>query len=223
MGRGSVNNNNISKTITLCTFNCQGFKSNATYVSSLLESYDIIFLCEHWLSKLEYFLLNDQAKTTHSLFFHDAHKREQGRPFGGNAFLIRKNSFQNIHTIYKDDHIFSIRLEQNGTNIFIIGIYLSSSRNNQTSLDEYSSQLDIIKGIINSFEDEGEIIIAGDFQSFPSRIYDSSNRSSPKRNNFSMHLTDFVESNELELVDITNGSGPNLHISPSDTTELILY
>ena len=208
MGRGVINSNDISKTFTLCTFNCQSFKSNATFVSSLVESYDIIFLCEHWLSKLEYFLINDQAKTTHSLLFHDANKREQGRPFGGNAFLIRKNSFQNINTIYKDDHIFAIKLEQNRTNIFIIGIYLSSSRNDQTSLEEYSNQLDIIKGIINNFEDEGEIIIVGDFQSFPYKIYDSFDRSSPKRNNFSMHLTDFVESNELELVDITNGSGP---------------
>ena len=62
-------------------------------------------------------------------------------------------------------------LKKNYTKFFIIGTYLSSSNNNQTSLEEYHSELDIIKGIINSFEDKGEIIIVGNFQSFPQKKY----------------------------------------------------
>ena len=62
--------------------------------------------------------------------------------------------------------------------------------------------------IVNNYEDEGEIIIAGDFQAYPDVLYNENNRNNPKRNNISKHLTDFIELNELDFIDITNGSGP---------------
>ena len=88
-------------------------------------------------------------------------------------------------TFEMSSHNFVIMLEQNGANIFIIGIYLLSSQNNRSSLEEHQNQLDIIKGIINNFEDEGEVIIIGDFQTFPHKIYDIVDRCNPKRNNYS--------------------------------------
>ncbi|XP_065666219.1 uncharacterized protein LOC136087412 [Hydra vulgaris] len=197
-------------TFNLCTFNCHGLKSNIEYTKSLILSHDITFICEHWLSKLEHFIIKNIYKNTHSSFFHQANKHEQGRPFGGNAFFIRKHLFQNIIILYEDDHIFAINLKKNQTNIIIIGIYLSSSRNNQTSLEEYKSQLDIISGIINNYEGVAEFIVLGDFQSFPHEIYDFLKRASYTKNNYSVVLSDFIKSNELELVDVTKGSGPKI-------------
>ena len=205
-----MNAQNIKETFSILSFNCQGFKSNSAFTLSLALKNDVVFLCEHWLSTAEKSLITDQMNKSHSLYFHEAQKHERGRPYRGNAFLIRKNIFGNVNTIYKDDHIFVIKLNQHYTNIFIIGIYLISSQNNQTSVEEYQQQLNILTSLIESFSDEGEIIIVGDFQSFPQFIYDSHERNNPKRNNFSSLLTNFIQSNNLILHDVINGFGPTI-------------
>nr|XP_047139905.1 uncharacterized protein LOC124815329 [Hydra vulgaris] len=228
---------NLPKTFSLCTFNCQGLKSNIKYTETLIISHDITFLCEHWISKLEYSIIKNICKNSHSLYFSQANKHEQSRPFGGNAFFIRKNQFQNIISLYEDENIFVIKLKKNYIDIIVVGIYLTLSRNNQKSLEKYKSQLDILKGIINSHKGNGEVIILGDFQSFPHGIYDLFERTSSKRNNYSLILSEFIESNELELVDVTKGSGPAItyqhltllntsyidHIAISKHTSLLVY
>ncbi|XP_065654687.1 uncharacterized protein LOC136081308 [Hydra vulgaris] len=201
--------NKPSTTFDICTFNCQGLKSNIEFTKSLIQSYDITFLCEYWISKLKYSIIRDLFNKTHSIYFHQSNKHVKGRPFVGNAFFIRRNQFQNIRVLYEDDHILAINFEKNELNIIVIGIYLSSSRNSLSSLEEYKSQLDIVKGLINSYEGNGNIIIAGDFQSFPHQIYDLFERSNSKRNSYSVHLSEFLKTNQLELVDVTKGSGPN--------------
>ncbi|XP_065650767.1 uncharacterized protein LOC136078878 [Hydra vulgaris] len=223
--------------IKLCTFNCHGLKSNIEYTESLITSHDITFICEHWISKLEHSIIKNICKNTHSSYFHQANKREQGRPFGGNAFLVRKHMFQNVIILYEDDHILAINLVKNNTSIVIIGIYLTSSRNNRTSLDEYTNQLDIIKGLVNNYEGIGEVIVFGDFQSFPLEIYDLLERSSLTKNNYSAALSEFIKSSEFELVDVIKGSGPKItyqhntlpnasyidHIAISKNTSLRYY
>ena len=153
-------------------------------------------------------MINDQIKSTHTLFFHNANKLEQGRPFGGNAFLIRKDIFTTINVLFKNDHIYVIKTEEKGQTFFIIGVYLPSSKNNETSLEEYINQISVVQGMIDSCEDEGEIIILGDLQSFPLKIYESYPRFSNKFNLFSRYLSQFLESNEFQLVDVINASGP---------------
>ena len=56
--------------------------------------------------------------------------------------------------------------------------------------------------------DESEIVIVGDYQTFPADLYDNTPRNNIKRNPLSSLLRDFVTENELELIDITHGSGP---------------
>ena len=58
------------------------------------------------------------------------------------------------------------------------------------------------------YEEESEIIIMGDYQSFPSTIYDGYQRNNPKRNPLSPLLKDFIQTNELVLIDVTEGIGP---------------
>nr|XP_047143073.1 uncharacterized protein LOC124817264 [Hydra vulgaris] len=174
---------------------------------NLLKSFDIIFISEHWLLNIESFLLNNIALLTHKVFFHAAEKNTHGRPYGGNAFMVRKK-WSSFYIIHEDENILAIKGTLNNRNLIFIGVYLSSCRNNNESYAKYSSQLQTITSIMNNYEDEGECIISGDFQSFPYKIYDSELRKNKTRNNFSKHLTNFIESNQLAFVDIINGAGP---------------
>nr|XP_047124191.1 uncharacterized protein LOC124806930 [Hydra vulgaris] len=205
MGEKELNVTNTN--ITLCAYNCQSFKSNSYYISKLLKSFDIIFISEHWLLNIESFLLNNIALLTHKVFFHAAEKNTHGRPYGGNAFMVRKK-LSSFYIIHEDENILAIKGTLNNRNLIFIGVYLSSCRNNNESYAKYSSQLQTITSIMNNYEDEGECIISGDFQSFPYKIYDSELRKNKTRNNFSKHLTNFIESNQLAFVDIINGAGP---------------
>ena len=47
MACGNVNE------LQVTSINTQGLKSNSEYLSSLLDTNDIIFVCEHWLSNAE--------------------------------------------------------------------------------------------------------------------------------------------------------------------------
>ncbi|XP_065645264.1 uncharacterized protein LOC136075756 [Hydra vulgaris] len=135
-------------------------------------------------------------KTTKSIIINSTYRKPTGNL---KVFKTLLNTF-----------LTKVNKERKQTNIIIIGIYLSSSRNNQTSLEEYKSQLDIISGVINNYEGVAEFIVLGDFQSFPHEIYDFLKRASYTKNNYSVVLSDFIKSNELELVDVTQGSGPKI-------------
>ena len=89
----------------------------------------------------------------------------------------------------------------------IIGVYLTTYQNTN-SIDEYNDQLNIITGLIHSFEEEGEVIIIGDFQTFPLNMYEDTDRCSTKRNSLSLHLANFLKSNEYQLLDVVSGTGP---------------
>nr|XP_047127657.1 uncharacterized protein LOC124808550 [Hydra vulgaris] len=121
--------------------------------------------------------------------------------------MVRKK-WSSFYIIHEDENILAIKGTLNNRNLIFIGVYLSSCRNNNESYAKYSSQLQTITSIMNNYEDEGECIISGDFQSFPYKIYDSELRKNKTRNNFSKHLTNFIESNQLAFVDIINGAGP---------------
>nr|XP_047124145.1 uncharacterized protein LOC124806899 [Hydra vulgaris] len=121
--------------------------------------------------------------------------------------MVRKK-LSSFYIIHEDENILAIKGTLNNRNLIFIGVYLSSCRNNNESYAKYSSQLQTITSIMNNYEDEGECIISGDFQSFPYKIYDSELRKNKTRNNFSKHLTNFIESNQLAFVDIINGAGP---------------
>ncbi|XP_065652778.1 uncharacterized protein LOC136080098 [Hydra vulgaris] len=199
---------NLTNTIiTLCAFNCQSFKSNSYYISKLLKYFDIIFISEHWLLNIESFLLDNVALLTHNVIFHAAEKNTHGRPYGGNAFFIKKG-MSSFHIIHEDENILAIKGTINKRHLIFIGVYLSCCRNNNESYDKYSSQLHTITSIMNNYEDEAECIISGDFQSFPYKIYDLEFCNNKTRNNLSKHLTNFIKSNELVFVDIVNGAGP---------------
>ena len=56
--------------------------------------------------------------------------------------------------------------------------------------------------------DECEIMIVGDYQTFPSDIYDTTLRHCIKRNPLSPILSSYIQKHSLELINVIRGSGP---------------
>ena len=192
--------NNIYHTASI---NTQGLKGNSDYIlNNIVKNNDITFICEHWLSNAEKHILKNH---THKLHFSSAEKKPAGRPYGGNCFFVKNEINTGVKIVHEDPHILAIQLPK--INTIIIGIYLTCYHD-ASSKEEYSSQLNTITAIIEMYLEESEIIIMGDYQTFPSSIYDNSLRNNSKRNPLSPLLRDFLKTNELELVDVIAGSGP---------------
>ena len=183
----TVNNNLIG-------FNTQGFKSNVPYIS------------EHWLSNAEKPIIKDLC-SQHTLFFSPAEKNLSGRAYSGNCFLVNETKAGNTEVIHEDPHILAIKTSLNQKVYIIVGVYLTCYHD-KSSLEKYESQLNTITSLLKLYSDEGEVIILGDVQSFPENIYDNHVRNNPKRNPLSKPLYHFLQTNNLELIDVTMGSGP---------------
>ena len=78
----------------ITSFNCQNFKSNRVLIDKIVQNFDVIFLCEHWLNSEEYYLLTERY-TNHNLFFQSDMEvsalETRGRPFGGKCWLVSKS------------------------------------------------------------------------------------------------------------------------------------
>ena len=196
---------NGHREVKITSINTQGLKSNSEYISALLETNDILFVCEHWLSNAEKVILTNLSNR-HDPYFTPAEKGPNGRPFGGNCFMVSKE-FKNIKILHEDSNILAIKFNCNGVNMLIAGIYLSCYHDRST-IEKYSAQLNTLSGIIEMYTDECEIMIVGDYQTFPSDVYDSVLRNNTKRNPLSPLLCSFVQEHSLELIDVTRGSGP---------------
>ena len=84
--------NNESKEVKITSINTQGLKSNSEYITTLLDTNDIVFVCEHWLSNAEKVILKNLSDR-HIPYFTPAEKGPSGRPFGGNCFLVLLGAF----------------------------------------------------------------------------------------------------------------------------------
>ena len=184
--------------------NCGGYKANSMYIDSLTNSYDCIFLNELWITKAEEHLLN-HYKSKFKSIFQPARKNHTGRPFGGTILLLRKESFQNTITIMQEDFLTTVKASINNMQILISGVYLQSISSNTEHSDIYRSQLATLTGITEQFSDSCQTIILGDFQSYP-KVQNTTRIA--QQNSLSKYLTEFIEENEFNPIDITKGEGP---------------
>ena len=191
----------------IISLNTQGLKSNRVYIESIIKNYQVVYLCEHWLLKAEEYLLKDMVESTHKLIFTPANKGASGRPFGGNCILIKHNTKHQV--IHEDNRIIALHTILDGTPLLIIGVYLTAYHDQQ-SLSEYNDQLSIITSLLKQNSGEFEVMIIGDFNSFPADIYDMYPRVSLKRNPLSKSLKNFLITNNLKFLDVTDGEGPNI-------------
>ena len=202
--------------VQFVTLNCAGFKQNSTYIDHLCRKYDCLFFNETWLTKAEEHLLDYYKRDFHVLF-QQAAKNSAGRPFGGTALFMRKCYFKKFILIIQEDFITSIKTYLNDQEFIISGVYLQSLSASSDCIDTYNAQLATVSGIIEQFIDSCEIVILGDFQSYPSNF--ASSTRSAQENRLSKHLAEFISSNNLNPIDITHGSGPTYtyqHLSLSN-------
>lgn len=68
---------NINK-MKIISLNSQGLKNNLTYVQKLIDSHDVTFISEHWLSNAELSLVKDILPANHKLHFSSAEKTNKG-------------------------------------------------------------------------------------------------------------------------------------------------
>ena len=120
---------NVSdRAIKTIGFNTQGLKSNISFIEHLMKDYGIIFICEHWLSNAEKYLLEEISISSHKLYFTPAEKNVCGRPFLGNCFLIDHGIAPYTEVIHEDSHILAIKITSTATPLLVVGVYLTSYR-----------------------------------------------------------------------------------------------
>ena len=191
----------------IISLNTQGLKSNLMYVKTLFTNYDITFISEHWLSNAEKSILSDSVADGYNIHFSPAEKKITGRPFGGNLFVVNKSAVGTTSVVHEDPHILAIKTSTHLNPYLFIGVYLTCYHD-ASSKEQYTQQLDSITSLIKTYKDEFKILIIGDFQSFPEKLYDSSSRNNTKRNPLSKSLQRFLQLNEYELYDVVSGDGP---------------
>ena len=98
--------------LSLVTFNCYGLKSSMSYVKSLYENNDIVFLFEHWLNQNEIAALNKDLKRdgywTSLTSSMDPEIVKAGRPFGGTGFICKKQDRFSFKRIDSDSDRLSV-------------------------------------------------------------------------------------------------------------------
>ena len=201
------NNNNACYEVDLIALNTHGLKSNIPFITEILTSNDITFISEHWLSNAEKPVIKDLLSKNHKLHFSPAEKKGTGRPFGGNCFIVNKEKVGNTSVVHEDSHILAIKSTVTDKPLIIIGLYLTCFHGNTTLVD-YQDELDTLSSLIRLHQDECDIVMMGDLQTFPAEMYDSNPRNNIKRNPLSKPLQLFLREHELDLIDVVNGTGP---------------
>ena len=200
-------NDQSSADLKVVGLNAHGAKSNLTFIQTLFETYHITFISEHWLSNAEKMLIKDCLSNDYKLHFSTAEKKSTGRPFGGNLFVVNKSFVGNTTVVHEDPHIYAIKTSGKLKPYLFIGVYLTCFHDG-TSIVKYKEELDTLTGLIKSHMDECNVLVLGDFQSFPNNVYDASLRTNGTRNPLSNCLSTFLQTNGLEFFDIIHGTGP---------------
>ena len=193
--------------IRVVGFNTHGLKSNVPFVGNLLNTFDVLFISEHWLSNAERLIIKDIVPSNYKLHFSPAQKKAAGRPYGGNLFIVNTGKVGISTIIHEEPHTLAIKVTLNNKSYIYIGLYLTCYRDH-ASVDAYKSELDTLSSIIKLYKGESEIIMLGDLQTFPEVIYDKHERNNDKRNPLSKPLHQFLEEHQLDLYDVIKGTGP---------------
>ena len=80
----------------MLTFNCYGLKSSINYVTYMMKSLDIAFLCEHWLIESEIVRICDEVLKPYYVQMKSSMTSEDlttaGRPYGEVGFVCKQKA-----------------------------------------------------------------------------------------------------------------------------------
>jgi exonuclease III len=154
-----------ARLLAVATYNCRGYNSlKQSYIVSLLNKVDILFLQEHWLSESQFNVLSN----IHSEFMctavsgFDNIEVLSGRPYGGCAILWRCNLFAKVHIVDAcSKRLCALRFETDECNLLLINCYVPYGAG-VSSCDDFVSELSSIEVLVNSNVD-CHCLVGGDF------------------------------------------------------------
>ena len=182
-----------NKKLSICSFNCTGFKSrNYEYIRDLYSTHDILLLQETWLYE---FQISDITKILPNSKCHLVSSMEAenvgrvGRPYGGccivwNSQLVM--TFEPLPT--RSSRLCAIVAKVHGLQFVIISVYMPVDDDSETNYEIYGDTLHEINAIVASHTDS-TIVIAGDF-----------NVDFRRRSRNQMLLSTFLEDDSLKCL-----------------------
>jgi len=118
--------------LTIASWNCRGLKSNLDFIHHKLSlhKWDLVLLQETWLFDFEGYIL-DSIHSNYSGFSYssiDSSAYSCGRPFGGTAFMWKKELSPYVQLAKNDDpRIVSLVLNLPNNKAEILNVYLPTA------------------------------------------------------------------------------------------------
>ncbi len=172
--------------ISFMSWNCQGIKANVHWLNTIMNNIDVIALQETWLFEHEdrFLMFNDNYKCI-SCSAMPNDRKLTGRPYGGLAFIIKKELMCKVKIVKRDSRLLAISIEADQKNILVVNTYFPvNSRQNEQLISMYFGKLSAL--LIDHCENS---VILGDFNI------------SPTHGNYN-ELVQFCDDNSCILLDI---------------------
>ena len=150
--------------INICAWNVRGAMTSIAQLCKVMESNDIIFISEHWLT-CEHISLLATLDTEFKSFAKEAESSKYGRNKGGIAFLVR-NSLHVKHINVSSDRLSIIQIQLGERLLSVIGCHLPSTNESLGQFDECMSEL---FDIYDELEPGSDVLICGDLNSNPNK------------------------------------------------------
>ena len=144
------------------SFNCRGWNSALITLKSLVDSFDVCFVQEHWLTSGHLYKLNDMSSDFLSVGVSgmDDTVLLSGRPYGGCSILYRKWLSSSI--IPNSNRFCAVRLQElSGSSVLLVYVYLPSE-GAMFCFNDYLNILGELEGFIESQLCDHTLVV-GDF------------------------------------------------------------
>jgi len=147
-----------TKPIRMCTINVHGFKNSWTFLLTLLESHDLVFVQELWLHDHEMHLLHSLSKEfvvyTRSGMANAVQNRIiRGRPFGGIAVFIRRtlSSLVTFCTCDDDARVICVKYVSENVKLLLFGCYFPFNDHSADYANRVADVLGFIENVCNDY------------------------------------------------------------------------
>ena len=187
----------VQEKLSLVSFNCKGFNNGLSYLPILLDSFDVIFLQEHWLSDSELDMLCFNGFVTTAISGFDNSDLLRGRPFGGCAILYRQNlvcSFKQVKTFSR--RFCAVQIVSQSCCCLLINVYLPTDYRTIAATDLLKDTLGELCGFISTVSFEF-MVIAGDWNTDLQRHCSFTDAVVSFLNELNLSLADLSFSNDI--------------------------
>ena len=155
-----------TRPLRVAAYNCQGAMRSALYISTLLTSYnlDFICICEHWLFPDSLCFLESLSTDYYSYAVADSSLNGLDicrRGKGGVAIMWKKQLNYHVSSLPIDsDRIIGVSVELDKNRLLtLLAVYLPSTN---ATVEQYTDCLDLLSNLYHMYCEGSEVIILGD-------------------------------------------------------------